>query len=130
MCSDVRHRLPNGVAGLDERRDLLTRVVVAAAKANRELETQTDAFHQMRDLVFNAPERLDALTQQLVTTTARLDPSEQKLTALKAEGDAMPKMTGGRIAEDTLWACTTSGWWVAISAAAGACGSILCLLAE
>ena len=39
-------------------------MVVSAAKANRELDTQTEAFHQMRDLVFNAPERLDALTQQ------------------------------------------------------------------
>jgi Fe-S oxidoreductase len=35
--------------------------------------------------------------------------AREQLTALKAEGDAMPKMTGGRIAEDTLWACTTCG---------------------
>ena len=82
----VRQRLDDRVPEpITERRDLLTRVVVAAAKANRELETQTEAFHQMRDLVFNAPERLDALTQQLVTVTARLEPCEQKLTALKGE---------------------------------------------
>ena len=36
-----------------------------AAKANRELDAQTESFHQMRDLVFNAPERLDALTRRL-----------------------------------------------------------------
>jgi uncharacterized phage infection (PIP) family protein YhgE len=41
----------------------------------------------MRDLVFNAPERLDALTQQLVTVTARLDPSDQKLAQLRTEFD-------------------------------------------
>ena len=70
---------------LPERRDLLTRVVVSAARANKELDTQTEAFHQMRDLVLNAPERLDALTQQLVTVTARVEPSEQKLTELKSE---------------------------------------------
>ena len=70
---------------LPERRDLLTRVVVSAAKANRELETQTEAFPQMRDLVINSPERLDALTQQLVTVTARIEPSQQKLTELHAE---------------------------------------------
>lgn len=82
----VRQQLDDRVPEpITERRDLLTRVVVAAAKANRELETQTEAFHQMRDLVFNAPERLDVLTQQLVTVTARLEPCEQKLTALKGE---------------------------------------------
>ena len=82
----VRQQLDDKVPEpLPERRDLLTRVVVAAAKANRELDAQNDAFHQMRDLVFNAPERLDALTQQLVTVTSRLEPCEQKLTALKGE---------------------------------------------
>ena len=84
----VRQKLDDGVPEpLPERRDLLTRVVVSAAKANTELNAQTAAFHQMRDLVFNAPERLDALTQQLVTVTARLDPSDQKLAQLRTEFD-------------------------------------------
>ena len=43
-----------------QRRDLLTRVVVAAAKADRELDAQSEAFEQLRDLVINAPSRLDA----------------------------------------------------------------------
>ena len=82
----VRQKLDDDVPEpLPERRDLLTRVVVSAAKANRELDTQTANFHQMRDLVFNAPERLDALTQQLVTVTARVEPSQQKLTELNSE---------------------------------------------
>ncbi|MEI7545547.1 MAG: TPM domain-containing protein [Mycobacteriaceae bacterium] len=82
----VRQKLDDDVPEpLPERRDLLTRVVVSAAKANRELETQTTAFHQMRDLVLNAPERLDALTQQLVNVTSRVEPSQQKLTALHSE---------------------------------------------
>lgn len=82
----VRQKLDDSVPEpLPERRDLLTRVVVSAARANKELDTQTEAFHQMRDLVLNAPERLDALTQQLVTVTARVEPSEQKLTQLKTE---------------------------------------------
>ena len=42
-----------------QRRDLLTRVIVAAAKSDRELGAQQDAFHQLRDLVINAPTRLD-----------------------------------------------------------------------
>jgi len=82
----VRQKLDDEVPEpLPERRDLLTRVVVSAAKANRELDTQTASFHQMRDLVFNAPERLDALTQLLVTVTARVEPSQQKLAELNGE---------------------------------------------
>ncbi len=65
-----------------QRRDLLTRVLVAAAKADRELDSQREAFAQLRDLVINAPTRLDAMTQQMVDLTARLEPSQQALTAL------------------------------------------------
>jgi uncharacterized membrane protein YgcG len=65
-----------------QRRDLLTRVVVAAAKADRELDAQREAFEQLRDLVINAPSRLDTLTQQMVDVTARITPSEQALAAL------------------------------------------------
>jgi uncharacterized membrane protein YgcG len=67
---------------VQQRRDLLTRVVVAAAKADRELDGQREAFEQLRDLVINAPSRLDALTQQMVDVTARIAPSEQALTSL------------------------------------------------
>jgi uncharacterized membrane protein YgcG len=65
-----------------QRRDLLTRVVVAAAKADRGLDAQREAFERLRDLVINAPSRLDALTQQMVDVTARIEPSEQALAAL------------------------------------------------
>ena len=83
---NVRQKLDDTVPEpLPERRDLLTRVVVSAAKANRELDAQTESFHQMRDLVFNAPERLDALTRRLVDVTAQLNPSQQKLTELHGE---------------------------------------------
>jgi len=68
-----------------QRRDLLTRVVVAAAKADRELDAQTEAFNQLRDLVINAPSRLDTLTQQMVELTARIAPSEQALAALHTQ---------------------------------------------
>lgn len=71
-----------------QRRDLLTRVVVAAAKADRELDAQQDAFADLRNLVINAPSRLDAMTQQVVDITARLDPSQQQLAQLHSEFDA------------------------------------------
>lgn len=68
-----------------QRRDLLTRVIVAAARADDELERQRDAFATLRDLVINAPDRLDTLTQQLVDLTARIEASGQTLTALHSQ---------------------------------------------
>ena len=35
--------------------------------------------------------------------------TEQELADAKAELDTMPRLTGGRIADETLWACTTCG---------------------
>ncbi|HTI77218.1 MAG TPA: TPM domain-containing protein [Mycobacterium sp.] len=80
---NVRQILDDAVPeSAQQRRDLLTRVIVAAAKADRELDSRREAFEQLRDLVINAPSRLDALTQQLVDVTARMAPSEQALAAL------------------------------------------------
>ena len=70
-----------------QRRELLTRVIVSAARADRELESQTDAFEKLRDLVINAASRLDALTQQVVELTARIGPAEQRLAELHNEFD-------------------------------------------
>jgi hypothetical protein len=68
-----------------QRRDLLTRVIVAAARADDELEAQREAFGKLRDLVINAPDRLDTLTQQMVDLTARIDPAGQTLAALHSQ---------------------------------------------
>ncbi|BBZ29340.1 membrane protein [Mycolicibacterium madagascariense] len=68
-----------------QRRDLLTRVIVAAAKADDRLEQQREAFGKLRDLIINAPDRLDALTRQLVELTARVEPAAQTLTALHGQ---------------------------------------------
>ncbi|MGN7781013.1 TPM domain-containing protein [Mycolicibacterium sp. 22603] len=68
-----------------QRRDLLTRVIVAAAKADRELDTQREAFAQLRDLVINAPARLDVLTQKMVDLTTRIAPAEQALADLSRQ---------------------------------------------
>jgi TPM domain len=71
-----------------ERRDLLLRVIVSAARADRELESQRAAFETMRDLVINAPARLDGLTEQFVELTSRITPAEQRLAELRNEFDA------------------------------------------
>ena len=68
-----------------QRRDLLTRVIVAAAKADRELDAQSDSFEKLRDLVINAPSRLDGLTRDMVDLTARMTPSEQALATLRSQ---------------------------------------------
>src|ERR1700722_2611695 len=71
-----------------QRRELLTEVIVAAARADVELESQREAFEEMRDLVVNAPSRLDALTEQIVDLTARIAPHEQRMTELHNEFDS------------------------------------------
>ncbi|MCH9666444.1 MAG: TPM domain-containing protein [Actinomycetia bacterium] len=68
-----------------QRRDLLTRVIVAAAKADQELESQREAFAQLRDLLINAPSRLDSLTRQMIELTARLSPTEQTMGRLHSQ---------------------------------------------
>jgi uncharacterized membrane protein YgcG len=82
----VRQTLDDAVPETpQQRRDLLTQVVVSAGRADKELENQRAAFHQMRDLVISAPSRLDALTQQLIALTARIDPSQQTLIGLRGQ---------------------------------------------
>lgn len=71
-----------------QQRQLLTQVVVSAARADRELDAQSQAFEQLRDLVINAPARLDTMTQQMVDLTARIDPSRQTLDNLHTQFDA------------------------------------------
>ena len=81
----------------DIRYEMLDRVVlrdkIAAAEKNvTNLEQYAkehgeDDAHPSPDLVF----------------------AREELTSFKAELEGMAKMTGGRIQEDTLWACTTCG---------------------
>lgn len=79
----VRQQLDDSIPETPaQRRELLTQVIVSAARADRELESQTEAFEKLRDLVINAPSRLDALTQQYVELTARIAPAEQRLAEL------------------------------------------------
>ncbi|MGK2879906.1 MAG: TPM domain-containing protein, partial [Mycobacterium sp.] len=83
---NVRQVLDDAVPETPEqRRDLLIRVIVAAARADRDLDRQSDAFEELRNLVINAPTRLDTLTQQMVDVTARLAPSAQTLNHLRGQ---------------------------------------------
>lgn len=85
----VRQQLDDAIPETrEQRRQLLTEVILSAARADRELESQREAFEEMRDLVVNAPARLDAFTQQVVDLTARMGPAEQRMTELHNEFDA------------------------------------------
>ena len=93
----VRQQLDDAIPETPaQRRDLLTRVIVSAAQADRELDAQTAAFRELRDLVLNAPTKLDTLTQQLVDLTARMAPSQQKLASLhnEFESTALASVSG------------------------------------
>jgi hypothetical protein len=82
----VRHQLDDSVPETPtQRREMLTRVIVSAARADRELESQTEAFEKLRDLVINAPSRLDGLTAQYVELTARIEPAERRMAELHDE---------------------------------------------
>lgn len=86
---NVRQQLDDAIPETPaQRRDLLTRVVVAAAKADRELDARSEEFARLRDLVINAPSRLNKMTQKVVDITARIEPSRQKLAELHNEFDA------------------------------------------
>jgi uncharacterized membrane protein YgcG len=86
----IRHQLDDSTPETPaQRRELLIRVIVSAALADRELQSQTEAFEKLRDLVLNAPSRLAALTEQYVELTARIAPAEQRMAELRNEFDAM-----------------------------------------
>jgi uncharacterized membrane protein YgcG len=85
----VRQQLDDDTTlAAEQRRQLLIQVIVSAAGADRELDSQTEAFEQLRDLVINAPSLLDGLTQQYVELTTRVAPTEQRLAELHNEFDA------------------------------------------
>ena len=102
----VRQQLDDAIPETPaQRRDLLTRVIVSAARADRELDAQTAAFRQLRDLVLNAPTMLDTLTQGLVDLTARIAPAQQKLAGLhnEFESTALASVSGNvRAAQERL----------------------------
>ncbi|ORB59441.1 hypothetical protein BST43_07115 [Mycobacteroides saopaulense] len=70
-----------------EQRRLLIEVITSATRADRTLDEQSTAFDGLRNLVINAPDRLNALTQQVVAISARVPESEKILAQLRTEFD-------------------------------------------
>ncbi|OBJ51624.1 TPM domain-containing protein [Mycobacterium sp. 1423905.2] len=95
----VRQQLDDSVPETPtQRRELLTRVIVSAAQADRALESESAAFEKLRDLVINAASRLDLLTQQYIELTTRIAPTEQRMSELHNEfGSATISSISGNI---------------------------------
>lgn len=66
----------------DQQRAMLLDLITTAGKADRELDAQVSAFDAMRDLLIDAPARLNGLTQAIVELTARTPASEAELARL------------------------------------------------
>lgn len=68
----------------DQQRAMLLDLITTAGKADRELDAQVADFDAMRDLLIDAPARLNGLTQAVVELTARMPASEAELARLNS----------------------------------------------
>lgn len=66
----------------DQQRTLLVDLIGTVGHADRELDDQVAEFDRMRNLLINAPDRLDALTRDLVDLTGRIPGSTAELGRL------------------------------------------------
>ncbi|MFC7618036.1 hypothetical protein ACFQV2_36255 [Actinokineospora soli] len=81
----VRQRLDDAVPETPEqRRDLLVELISGLTRADRDLDARVAEFDALRDLLIDAPNRLAALTEQLVATRVRLPASEAAWAELAA----------------------------------------------
>lgn len=79
----IRQQLDDAIPETpDQQRAMLIELIATAGKADRELDAQVTDFDAMRDLLIDAPARLDALTRDIVELTARMPGSEAELVRL------------------------------------------------
>ncbi|NUS94852.1 MAG: TPM domain-containing protein [Nocardia sp.] len=79
----IRQRLDDAVPETpDEQRTLLIDLITTAGHADRELDARVTEFDGMRDLLINAPSRLDALTRDIVDLTGRIPAADTELARL------------------------------------------------
>ncbi|MEU7634322.1 TPM domain-containing protein [Nocardia sp. NPDC049220] len=81
----IRQRLDDEIPEtLEEQRSLLVDLIGTVGRADRELDAQVAEFDALRNLLINAPDRLDGLTRDLIDLTGRVPGSEAELTRLTA----------------------------------------------
>ncbi|MFE5479219.1 TPM domain-containing protein [Nocardia sp. NPDC056541] len=79
----IRQQLDDAIPETpDQQRAMLIELIATAGTADRELDSQVADFDAMRDLLIDAPARLDTLTRDIVELTARMPGSEAELTRL------------------------------------------------
>ncbi|WP_328712228.1 TPM domain-containing protein [Nocardia salmonicida] len=79
----IRQQLDDAIPETpDQQRAMLIELIATAGKADRELDSQVADFDAMRDLLIDAPARLDTLTRDIVELTARMPGSEAELARL------------------------------------------------
>ncbi|TSE00076.1 TPM domain-containing protein [Skermania sp. ID1734] len=102
----IRQRLDDAVPETaEERRHMLVELITTCATAGDELSAKVKEFDDMRDLLIDAPQRLDALTQRVVEITTRIPESEATLMRLSGEFPApalAPVHDNVRIARERL----------------------------
>ncbi|HEY5853624.1 MAG TPA: TPM domain-containing protein [Aldersonia sp.] len=82
----IRQRLDDALPeSPQQQRDLLVELINSCGRADHDLDARVAEFDAMRDLLIDAPQRLAALTQQVVDISVRIPESEQTLTALRGE---------------------------------------------
>lgn len=83
---EIRQRLDDDIPETPEQqREMLVQLVSSCGQADRELDAQVEAFDRMRDLLLDAPDRLDALTQRAIGLRARIPQGEAALAQLTEE---------------------------------------------
>lgn len=99
---EIRQRLDDAIPETpQQRRDMLVDLISTCSRADRELDARVSEFDGMRNLLLDAPARLDALTQRVVTLTSRVPACEAVLTALRTE---FPADTLAPVAHNTTLA--------------------------
>jgi hypothetical protein len=82
----IRQRLDDNIPETPvQQRDLLVDLIHGCGKADQELDARVAEFDGMRDLLIDAPQRLDALTQEIVGLSVRIPDSAATLAALVGE---------------------------------------------
>ncbi|AUM17214.1 TPM domain-containing protein [Rhodococcus ruber] len=103
---EIRQRLDDAIPETpQQQRDMLVQLISSCGRADRELDAQVEAFDRMRDLLLDAPARLDALTQRAIALRARLPEAEATLANLRTEfpaGALAPITDNVALAQDEI----------------------------
>ncbi|MFT3901298.1 MAG: TPM domain-containing protein [Gordonia sp. (in: high G+C Gram-positive bacteria)] len=82
----LRQRLDDDIEeSADEQRSMLVQIITTCHDVDASLDEQVREFDEMRNLLLNAPERLDGLTRSVVDLKTRADAAESMLGSLIAK---------------------------------------------